>query len=117
MPSFMMGGGHPLQGEVTPSGNKNTALPLMTASVLTDEPIVLHNIPLIGDVVTMRRLLESLGVTIQDIEPQTWRLQAKEVRRADLNPELCRKIRASILLAGPLLGRVGGIELPPPGGG
>jgi len=116
MPSFMIEGGHPLQGEVTPSGNKNAALPLMTASLLTDEPIVLHNIPLIGDVLTMRRLLESLGVTIQDIEPQTWRLQAKEVRRADLNPELCRKIRASILLAGPMLGRVGGIELPPPGG-
>jgi len=116
MPSFMIEGGHPLQGEVTPSGNKNAALPLMTASLLTDEPIVLHNIPLIGDVLTMRRLLESLGVTIQDIEPQTWRLQAKEVRRADLNPELCRKIRASILLAGPMLGRAGGIELPPPGG-
>ncbi|HKZ54006.1 MAG TPA: UDP-N-acetylglucosamine 1-carboxyvinyltransferase [Anaerolineales bacterium] len=116
MPSFMIEGGHPLQGEVTPSGNKNAALPLMTASLLTDEPIVLHNIPLIGDVLTMRRLLESLGVTIQDLDPQTWRLQAKEVRRADLNPELCRKIRASILLAGPMLGRVGGIELPPPGG-
>ena len=116
MPSFMIEGGHPLQGEVTPSGNKNAALPLMTASLLTDEPIVLHNIPLIGDVLTMRRLLESLGVTIQDLDPQTWRLQAKEVRRADLNPELCRKIRASILLAGPMLGRAGGIELPPPGG-
>ncbi|NIS80895.1 MAG: UDP-N-acetylglucosamine 1-carboxyvinyltransferase [Anaerolineales bacterium] len=116
MPSFIIDGGHPLHGEVIPSGNKNAALPLLTASLLTDEPVTLQNVPEIGDVNAMRELLQSLGVSIEIIAPHTWRLQAKQVRRADLDPELCRRIRASILLAGPMLGRVGGIDLPPPGG-
>lgn len=116
MPSFLIEGGQPLQGEVTPSGNKNAALPLLTACVLTDEPVTLHNVPDIGDINTMRQLLTSLGVSIEVLSPHTWRLQAKEVRQTDLDPELCRRIRASILLAGPMLGRTGRIELPPPGG-
>jgi UDP-N-acetylglucosamine 1-carboxyvinyltransferase len=116
MKAFAIEGGHPLHGEFTPSGNKNAALPLLTACLLTDEPVTLHNIPEIGDVHIMRQLLESLGVTIEPIESGVWRVQAHEVRRADVDPELCRQIRASILLAGPMLGRAGGIDLPPPGG-
>ncbi len=116
MTSFLIEGSCPLQGEVTPSGNKNAALPLLTASIMTEEPVILRNLPDIGDVRTMRRLLESLGVEVEALDQHTWRIQAKEVVRANLDPDLCRRIRASILLAGPMLSRVGGIQLPPPGG-
>jgi UDP-N-acetylglucosamine 1-carboxyvinyltransferase len=116
MPSFLIEGGHPLQGEVTPSGNKNAALPLLTACLLTDEPVILNNVPNIGDVQTMRHLLESLGMSVEVLNKHSWRLHARQIRRADLDPELCRRIRASILLAGPMLGRNEGIDLPPPGG-
>jgi UDP-N-acetylglucosamine 1-carboxyvinyltransferase len=116
MKAFAIEGGHPLRGEFTPSGNKNAALPLLTACLLTDEPVILRNIPEIGDVHIMRQLLESLGVSIEPLEPGVWRVQAGQVRQADVDPELCRQIRASILLAGPMLGRTGGIDLPPPGG-
>jgi UDP-N-acetylglucosamine 1-carboxyvinyltransferase len=116
MPTFLIEGGIPLKGEVTPSGNKNAALPLMTACLLTREPVILHNIPQIGDVQIMRRLLTSLGVKFEDIDTHTWKIQAAEIYQADLDPELCRRIRASILLAGPMLGREGGVDLPPPGG-
>ena len=116
MPSFLIEGGHPLQGEVTPSGNKNAALPLLTACLLTDEPVILNNVPNIGDVQTMRHLLESLGMSVEVLNQHSWRLHAHQIRRADLDPDLCRRIRASILLAGPMLGRNEGIDLPPPGG-
>jgi UDP-N-acetylglucosamine 1-carboxyvinyltransferase len=116
MKAFAIEGGHPLSGDLTPSGNKNAALPLLTACLLTDEPVVLRNIPEIGDVHIMRHLLESLGVKIESEGHGVWRIQAGEVRKADVDPELCRQIRASILLAGPMLGRAGGIDLPPPGG-
>jgi UDP-N-acetylglucosamine 1-carboxyvinyltransferase len=116
METFIVEGGQPLSGEVTPSGNKNAALPLLAASLLTDQAIDYHNVPQIGDVLTMRRLLESLGVNIQSLPGNTWRVQARNVRPADLDPDLCRRIRASILLAGPMVGRAGELTLPPPGG-
>jgi len=116
MATFRIEGGRPLRGEVVPSGNKNAALPILAACLLTDEPVTLHNIPDIGDTRTMRALLESLGVSLETVDEHTLRVQAIEVRQAALDPDLCRKIRASILLAGPLLGRLGVAELPPPGG-
>jgi UDP-N-acetylglucosamine 1-carboxyvinyltransferase len=116
MQTFRIEGGRPLHGEVTPSGNKNAALPLLAACLLTDQPIVLRNVPDIGDVHTMRRLLESLGVQFETLDVHTWRVQAGEVRRADLDPDICRRMRASILLAGPMTVRSGGVSLPPPGG-
>jgi UDP-N-acetylglucosamine 1-carboxyvinyltransferase len=116
MEKFTIEGGHRLNGEVTPSGNKNAALPLLSACLLSEEPIILHNIPEIKDVQIMRSLLESLGVDIQPQGNHTWRVQAKEVRPADLDPELCKRIRASILLAGPMTARAGELRLPPPGG-
>ncbi len=116
MYSFLIEGGFPLKGDVIPGGNKNAALPLLAACILTDEAVTLHNIPDIGDARAMRRLLESLGVTVEDLGPSSWRIQAREVRQGNLDPDLCRQIRASILLAGPMLGRSGGIHLPPPGG-
>lgn len=116
MEKFIIEGEHPLHGEVTPAGNKNGALPMLAACLLTDEPITLHNVPDIRDVQAMRCLIESLGVEITTIDPHTWRIQAKQLRPADLDPDLCRKIRASILLAGPMTARIGELHLPPPGG-
>lgn len=116
MEKFIIEGGYPLHGEVTPAGNKNAALPLLAACLLTDEPIVLRNVPEIRDVQTMRDLLLSLGVIIETIAPNVWKIQAKDVRPADLDPDICRKIRASILLAGPMTARSGELVLPPPGG-
>lgn len=116
MPTYLIEGGSPLRGEVTPSGNKNAALPLLTACLLTQEPVTLRNVPDIGDVRVMRQLLESLGVTFEDLDTHTWRITAQKPHQADLNPDVCRQIRASILIAGPMLGRTGSITLPPPGG-
>jgi UDP-N-acetylglucosamine 1-carboxyvinyltransferase len=116
MEKFVIEGGVPLNGEVTPAGNKNAALPLIAACLLTDESIVLRNLPQIKDVSVMRRLVESLGAQVEDLDATSWRITARELRPADLNPDLCRSIRASILLAGPLSARVSGFKLPPPGG-
>jgi len=113
---LIIGGGYPLNGEIVPSGNKNAALPLLAACLLTDQPVILHNLPEITDVATMRLLLESLGVKIENIGNHTWRIWAAQVRPADLDPDICRKIRASILLAGPMVARTGELHLPPPGG-
>jgi UDP-N-acetylglucosamine 1-carboxyvinyltransferase len=116
MEKFLIEGGIPLTGEFTPSGNKNAALPLLAACLLTEEPVILHNIPEIQDVHAMRALLQSLGVEIETIESHSWRIHARKVRPADLDPDLCRRIRASILLAGPMMARAGNLQLPPPGG-
>jgi UDP-N-acetylglucosamine 1-carboxyvinyltransferase len=116
MEKFIIRGGYPLNGEILPSGNKNAALPMLAACLLTDEPVILHNLPDIKDVETMRMLLESLGVQINALNNNTWRVHASQVRPADLDPDICRKIRASILLAGPMVARTGELQLPPPGG-
>ena len=116
MDKLIIEGGHALSGSITPSGNKNAALPLLAACMLTDDKIVLHNVPDILDVRTMRALLESMGIEIQTTAPNVWQIQARQVRPADLDPNLCRSIRASILLAGPMAARAGSLELPPPGG-
>lgn len=116
MDKFIIEGGVALHGEVTPAGNKNVALPLLAASLLTTEPVILHNIPQIQDTYVMRKLLESLGVQIENLDDTSWRVIARDLRLADLNPDLCRQIRASILIAGPLAARIGEFKLPSPGG-
>jgi len=116
MDQFVIEGGYPLSGEMTPAGNKNSALPLLAACLLTEEPVILHNIPDIRDVQNMRSLLESLGVEFEPIDGHCWRVNAREIRPAGLDPDLCRQIRASILLAGPMVARIGELHLPPPGG-
>jgi UDP-N-acetylglucosamine 1-carboxyvinyltransferase len=116
MEEFIIQGGIPLYGELIPSGNKNAVLPLLASSLLTAEPVIFHNVPNILDVQTMIRLLRSLNVDIKEIGENSIRIDASDICPADLNPDLCRKIRASILLAGPLISRVGEIYLPPPGG-
>ncbi len=116
MDQFIIEGGAPLRGEVRPSGNKNSALPLLAACLLTNEPVVLRNVPRIRDVLDMRELVSSLGVQIEELEPNMWRVLAADVRPAELDPDLCRRIRASILLAGPVVARCGSLRLPTPGG-
>lgn len=116
MEKFIIEGGTPLNGEVTPAGNKNAALPLVAACLLTDEPVILRNVPRIKDVDVMRRLVESLGAQVEELDSDSWRIAARDLRPADLDPSLCRRIRASILVAGPLSARIGEFKLPPPGG-
>ncbi|MFM8320737.1 MAG: UDP-N-acetylglucosamine 1-carboxyvinyltransferase, partial [Chloroflexota bacterium] len=116
MDKFIIQGGIPLHGEMTPAGNKNAALPLLAATLLTGEPVVLHNVPNIRDVQAMRGLLQSLGATVEEIAPNSLRIQAADLRPTSLDPDLCRGIRASILLAGPMVARAGQLMLPPPGG-
>jgi len=113
---FVIEGGVPLRGTLTPSGNKNAALPALAACLLTDEPIVLHNLPDIQDVHTMLDLLADIGVQVERLDTHSWRLQAREIRLPPFAREKFRRIRGSILLAGPLLARMGWVEIPPPGG-
>ena len=116
MDKFIIQGGIPLKGEITPSGNKNAALPLLAACILTKEPVILHNVPEINDVKTMRELLISIGVDVTHIKDHSWKVHAKEISPENLDPDLCCEIRASILLAGPVTARTGDLKLPPPGG-
>ncbi len=116
MDELIIEGGVPLRGTLTPSGNKNAALPALAACLLTDEPIVLHNLPDIQDVHTMLDLLADIGVQVERLDTHSWRLQAREIRLPPFAREKFRRIRGSILLAGPLLARMGWVEIPPPGG-
>ncbi len=109
-------GGVPLQGEVIPSGNKNAALPLLAACLLIEEPVTLHNVPLIRDVLDMRRVIEGLGAKVEDVGERSWKITAADIMISDLDPDLYRRIRASILVAGPVVARKGSLRLPPPGG-
>ncbi|MCX7707762.1 MAG: UDP-N-acetylglucosamine 1-carboxyvinyltransferase, partial [Anaerolineae bacterium] len=116
MEKFIIEGRHPLSGEVTPAGNKNAALPLLAAVLLTEEEVTLHNVPRIGDVGTMVQLLQELGVTVQAEGDNTLRLCARDARFAQPRADLFQQIRGSMLLAGPMLGRFGRAVLPLPGG-
>lgn len=116
MEELIITGGKPLRGTVTPSGNKNAALPALAACVLADEPVTLRNLPDIEDIRTMGELLAGIGVSVQRLDPHTWRLDAGQVRLPAFDRERFRRIRGSILLAGPMLARLGEVELPPPGG-
>ena len=114
--AFLIEGGVPLSGAVRPAGNKNAALPALAACLLTPDPVTLENVPRIRDVEAMLELLADIGAEIEWLAPNTVRVWAAEVSRTRLNPDLCTRIRASILLAGPLLARFGSAEVPPPGG-
>ena len=116
MSRFVIQGGIPLQGEVTPSGNKNAALPLLAACILSSKPVILHNLPDIVDVKMMRELLVSLGVEVTHLGDHSWRIHAKNLNSAGIDADLCCMIRASILLVGPVVARTGHLKLPPPGG-
>jgi UDP-N-acetylglucosamine 1-carboxyvinyltransferase len=116
MAKFIIQGGHPLSGSVTPSGNKNEALPALMACLLTDSPVTYHRMPKIGDVLTACDVLAELGVDVSWSGEETLVLCAKNASYKKPNPKLCSKIRASILLLGPMLARFGRVELALPGG-
>jgi UDP-N-acetylglucosamine 1-carboxyvinyltransferase len=116
MESFVIEGGRPLRGSIRAAGNKNAALPIIAAALLTEEPVTLTNVPAIRDVATMLELVADLGVEVEDLGAGTVRILAEDVRKHELDAELCTRIRASILLAGPLLARWGEAVVPPPGG-
>jgi UDP-N-acetylglucosamine 1-carboxyvinyltransferase len=116
MEAFVIEGGHRLSGTVKAAGNKNGALPILAATVLTGEPVLLTNVPRIRDVDTMLELLADLGAEVAWIGPNEVRVHAAEIVKHELDPRLCNRMRASFLLAGPLLARLGRTSVPPPGG-
>jgi len=116
MDSFVIDGGRPLSGSIRAAGNKNAALPIIAAALLTEEPVTLTNVPAIRDVEAMLELVRDLGVEVENAGEGVVRIVAEDVRKHELDAELCTRIRASILLAGPLLARWGEAIVPPPGG-
>ena len=114
--SFVIEGGRPLNGAIRAAGNKNAALPIVAACLLTDEPVVLTNVPAILDVETMLELVADLGVDVEHAGAGEVGIHAGAIAKHELDEELCSRIRASILLAGPLLARAGEAIVPPPGG-
>jgi UDP-N-acetylglucosamine 1-carboxyvinyltransferase len=115
-PRFVVKGSRPLNGTVRPAGNKNAALPAIAAALLADGPVELGNMPRIRDVETMLALVADLGTSVSWTGPNRVQVDARAATSKALSPELCARIRASILLAGPLLARFGRVTLPPPGG-
>ena len=115
MQSFLIEGGRPLAGSVRTAGNKNGALPILAATVLASEPVRLTNVPRIRDVQTMLDLLVDIGAEA-DWNGDELVVDTGNVHKTELDEELCRRIRASFLLAGPLLARLGRVSVPPPGG-
>ncbi len=113
---FVVEGGRPLSGSIRPSGNKNAALPIVAAALISENKVHLENVPRIRDIETLVELIRSVGASMEWVGRNSLDVHAKDLRPADLNPTLCAKIRASILLAAPLLARCGQVTLPPPGG-
>jgi UDP-N-acetylglucosamine 1-carboxyvinyltransferase len=116
MDKFVIQGGVPLSGEITVAGNKNAALPILAACLLTDEEVVLSNVPRIRDVESQIALLEGIGVRAAWTGENELRVQADAIADVSLDEDLAARIRASFLLAGPLLARFGEARMPPPGG-
>jgi UDP-N-acetylglucosamine 1-carboxyvinyltransferase len=116
MASFVVEGGHTLHGTIRPAGNKNGALPALAATLLSAEPVILENVPRIRDVETLMEILRSLGAQVEWEEPDAVRVDAGGVTEGRPDPQMAKEIRASILLAGPLLARFGSVVLGPPGG-
>jgi len=116
MEKFIIQGGVPLSGEMVPAGNKNAALPILAACLLTDQELLVRNVPRIRDVESMLGLLERLGVKVAWTGENEVSLQADEISGTEVDEELANRIRASFLIAGPLLARFGEVRMPPPGG-
>jgi UDP-N-acetylglucosamine 1-carboxyvinyltransferase len=116
MEKFVIQGGVPLSGELTVAGNKNAALPILAACLLTEEELLLHRVPRIRDTEAQLALLERLGVEVEWTADNSVRLCAAAVSDVTVDEDLSQQIRASFLLAGPLLARFGEARMPPPGG-
>lgn len=116
MASFVVEGGCTLSGSIRPAGNKNAALPCISAALLTEEPVVLENVPRILDVETLVEIAAGLGAAVEWLDATTLRIEASRIRSGSPDTGLAGRIRASILMAGPLLARLGRVRIPPPGG-
>jgi UDP-N-acetylglucosamine 1-carboxyvinyltransferase len=116
MDQYLIEGGCPINGTIRASGNKNAALPCLAAALLTDEPVILRNIPDIEDVQVMLAVYRSLGGEVESIASNSYRMLLGNIKTSEIPEEYARKIRASILFAGPLIARTGKVVLPPPGG-
>ncbi|HEY2260368.1 MAG TPA: UDP-N-acetylglucosamine 1-carboxyvinyltransferase [Solirubrobacteraceae bacterium] len=116
MEKFVIEGGVPLSGTITPAGNKNGALPILAACLLTTDEVILHNVPRISDVEAMVMLLRTLGARVQWLGPSEVLVDSSTVETNEVDRGLAERIRASFLLAGPLLARFGTAHMPPPGG-
>jgi UDP-N-acetylglucosamine 1-carboxyvinyltransferase len=116
MGTFVVEGGRRLEGRIRPAGNKNAALPCLAATVLASEPVTLENVPRIRDVETFLEIISSLGADVSWTAPNEVTIDAAGVRTDAVDAGLASRIRASVLLAGPLLARFGHVQLPPPGG-
>src|SRR5690348_13535578 len=114
--SFVIEGARPLSGRIRAAGNKNGALPILAACLLTEEPVTLTNVPHIRDVETMMDLIADLGAEVDWTGPNDVRIHALDLASHELDAELATRIRASFLLAGPLLARLRRASVPPPGG-
>ncbi|MBL7961430.1 UDP-N-acetylglucosamine 1-carboxyvinyltransferase, partial [bacterium] len=116
MEKFIVEGGHTLKGTFNPAGNKNEALPVIAACMLTDEPVMLRNMP---DVIDARKMLEiaaAIGADVTQMDAKTWKVQAKNIKTFEPDHNLASEIRGSFLFAGSMIGRHGKISLPSPGG-
>ena len=109
-------GGKRLKGEITPAGNKNEALAVLAASLLTEETIRLKNVPDIGDVRDIIEIMRDIGVDVKKLGEHEYLIKALSIKKMELNPELCSRIRGSFLFAAPILVRCGRVKLPKPGG-
>ena len=116
MEKFVINGGYPLRGSVQVSGNKNEALPAIAACLLTTEPVILKNVPRIGDVNILLNIMKSLGASIREMDKNQLEITCKNITHAEINKQQASALRAAILLAGPLITRFDHILLPPPGG-
>lgn len=116
MHKYKIEGGIPIRGTIAASGNKNAALPCIAATLLTEDEVILRNIPNIEDTNVMLLILQSLGGTVERLGLHAWKIHPKNINRSDIPAELSKKIRASILFAGPLVARTGKAVMPPPGG-
>jgi UDP-N-acetylglucosamine 1-carboxyvinyltransferase len=114
--AFAIEGGRALSGRIQAAGNKNGALPILAACLLTSEPVLLRNVPRIVDVETMLELLADVGADVQWTGQNEVHIHAADISKQELDEELCSRMRASFLLTGPLLARLGGVSAPPPGG-
>jgi len=116
MSQFIVEGGHPLSGTIRPAGNKNELQPALAASLLTDEVITLHNVPLTNDRATLIEIMRGIGVSVEEPEPYTLKICAGSLHSTSLDKDLCRKVRGGFMFSGPLLARHGRATVPRPGG-
>ena len=116
MDKYEIEGSYPLKGKIKASGNKNAALPCLAAALLTDEEVILENIPEIEDVSVMVRILKQLGSKVTWLGTNKYSIKTTDIKKAEIPAAEAKAIRASILFAGPLLARTGSVTFPPPGG-